>query len=94
MKKITYCKRCVMNDESDKAITFDENGYCNYCTRALAEINTTTYFPNEEGKRKLGDMLAMIKLENKDKAYDCIMGISGGLIPLMIVFFNQVIMIV
>lgn len=79
MEKIKYCKRCVMNNASDSTIRFDENGYCNYCTDALAEINTTVYFPNENGKQKLNAMIAKIKSENKNKAYDCIMGISGGL---------------
>ncbi|MCR2049087.1 N-acetyl sugar amidotransferase [Acetatifactor muris] len=79
MEKIIYCKRCVMNNASDKTIRFNENGYCNYCTDALAEINTTVYFPNENGKEKLKAMLAKIKQENHDKAYDCVMGISGGL---------------
>ena len=79
MSEIRYCKRCVMNDASDTTIRFDEDGYCNYCTKALGEINTSVYFPNQEGKKKLDAMIAMIKAENKDKPYDCIMGISGGL---------------
>ena len=76
---MTYCKRCVMNDTSDRSITFDSNGYCNYCTAALKEINTTVYFPNEKGQSILEKMLQMVKNENKDKPYDCVMGISGGL---------------
>ena len=78
---MTYqrCVRCIMDNASDKTIKFDENGVCNYCTEALSEINTTTYFPNEEGRRKLDSMLRRIKEVNKDKEYDCIMGISGGL---------------
>lgn len=79
MSDIRFCTRCVMNDESDKNITFDEHGYCNYCTKALSEINTTTYFPGPEGQAKLDALLAKIKSENKDKPYDCVMGISGGL---------------
>lgn len=79
MHTVRYCKRCVMNDAADNSITFDKNGYCNYCTRALSEINTTVYFPNERGQEKLNDMLTMLKEKNKDKRYDCIMGISGGL---------------
>ena len=79
MEKIRICKRCVMNNVSDTTIRFDENGYCNYCTDALAEIDTTVYFPNKRGKEKLNAMIDKIKQENKDKAYDCIMGISGGL---------------
>lgn len=79
MKEIHVCKRCVMDDSSDKSITFDENGFCNYCTKAIGEINTTVYFPNETGKRKLDQMISMVKKENRDKPYDCIMGLSGGL---------------
>ena len=73
------CNRCIMDNASDSTITFDENGYCNYCTEALKEINTTTYFPNEEGKRRLEAMLNEIKEYNKNRDFDCIMGISGGL---------------
>ncbi len=79
MPKVHFCKRCVMNNASDSTISFDENGYCNYCTRALSEINTSVYFPNDEGEKKLEAMIKKIKEENKDKPYDCIMGISGGL---------------
>jgi len=77
--EIIRCKRCVMDNSSDDSITFDQNGFCNYCTKALSEINTTTYFPGEKGKEKLERMLNKIKEENKDKPYDCVMGISGGL---------------
>ncbi|MGN1158071.1 MAG: N-acetyl sugar amidotransferase [Agathobacter sp.] len=73
------CKRCIMSDEGDRFINFDENGNCNYCTEALGKINSTVYFPNEEGKKRLDEMIDMVKTENKDKPYDCIMGISGGL---------------
>ena len=79
MKKIRYCTRCVMNDYSDSTIKFDHNGYCNYCTDALAQINTTTYFPGEKGQEKLEKMISMLKEKNKNKKYDCVMGISGGL---------------
>lgn len=73
------CNRCVMSNESDLTITFDEQGICNYCTSALKEINTTTYFPGDAGKEKLNMMLRRIKADGKGKKYDCIMGISGGL---------------
>ncbi|MEG1662863.1 MAG: N-acetyl sugar amidotransferase [Clostridia bacterium] len=73
------CTRCVMNNKSDKTITFDEVGRCNYCTHALAEINTTTYFPNEIGEKKLKELIGRLKEEGKGKDYDCMMGISGGL---------------
>lgn len=73
-----YCRRCVMNNISDRMITFDENGYCNYCKDALAQ-KETEYFPNKIGQKKIEEMVSIIKAENRDKPYDCVMGISGGL---------------
>lgn len=73
------CRRCIMNDSADSTISFDENGYCNYCTNALKKINTTGYFPGIEGEKRLHTLLAQIKKDGKGKTYDCIMGISGGL---------------
>lgn len=77
-KKICVCKRCIMDDSSDLTISFDEQGFCNYCTEAY-ERKKTVYFPNEEGKKKLEAIIEEIKNCNKDKKYDCIMGVSGGL---------------
>lgn len=79
MDKYRRCSRCVMDNASDSTIRFDENGYCNYCTQALSEIGSTVYFPGEEGEKKLQNLIEMLKREGKKKAYDCIMGISGGL---------------
>ena len=76
---MTICTRCIMTDKGDPTITFDGQGRCNYCTDALQKINTTAYFPNEEGARRLEAMLAKIKKDGEGKPYDCIMGISGGL---------------
>jgi len=67
-----------MDNKSDPFITFDEKGYCNYCKRALSQIGKI-YFPNEEGEKRLQALIARLKRENKDKKYDCIMGLSGGL---------------
>lgn len=77
-KKIRVCKRCVMDDTSDRTITFDERGFCNYCSEALKR-KKIEYFPNEKGKEKLEKTIEEIKERSKDKKYDCIMGISGGL---------------
>ena len=78
MERITRCTRCVMDDVSDKTITFDGEGYCRYCSSAL-EIKDKVYFPNETGKKKIDTMVEKIKLAGKGKKYDCILGISGGL---------------
>lgn len=72
------CTRCVMDDRADQTITFDENGVCNYCTRALADAQNV-WFPNAQGQEKLNALLSQIREAGKGRKYDCIMGISGGL---------------
>lgn len=81
MDEFKRCTRCIMDNASDPTITFDSEGHCNYCTQALSEIGTTTYFPGAEygGVEKLDQMLAKLKAEGKGKKYDCVMGLSGGL---------------
>lgn len=76
--KIRTCTRCIMNDSSDKRILFDEKGQCNYCSKAYDNIGKI-YFPNEEGQDRLEKLLIKIKENGKEKKYDCIMGLSGGL---------------
>lgn len=77
-KKLQICTRCIMDNRSDDTITFDSAGRCNYCTEALQMI-PNVYFPNEEGQRKIEEMVNRIKRENATKPYNCLMGISGGL---------------
>lgn len=89
MKEIRRCTRCVMDDESDSLITFDEQGRCSYCTNALNSKNTR-YFPNEEGKRRLDEMLTTLKRAGKGKQYDCLMGISGGLDSAYLAYLGSV----
>ena len=72
------CKRCVMDNSSDTTILFDENGFCNYCAEALKN-KEIVYFPNKEGEYHLNTLLKKLKEEGKNKQYDCLMGISGGL---------------
>ena len=77
-QKIRRCTRCIMDDSSDKTITFDKYGVCNYCTNAFDNIGEV-YFPNKEGEKRLNHLLSQIKEHGKGKKYDCIMGLSGGL---------------
>ena len=80
MKKnaITRCSRCVMDDSSDETIVFDDHNYCNYCTEAIEQMDKV-YFPNSIGEKKIDEMIKEIKAKGKNKKYDCIMGLSGGL---------------
>lgn len=79
MNDFKRCTKCVMDNQSDDTITFDNNGVCNYYLDAVAQMESGSYLPNEEGKRRLEEMLTQIKLDGEGKDYDCLMGISGGL---------------
>jgi len=78
MNEVVRCTRCIMDNSSDNTIIFDGDGYCNYCTEAISR-GKETYFPNEEGEKKLNLLLEKIKKNGVGKNYDCLMGISGGL---------------
>lgn len=70
------CTRCIM-DESDSAISFDEQGVCNHCND-FDKIAKMSWFPNAEGEAKLEFILRKMKAENLNNEYDCILGLSGG----------------
>jgi len=67
------CKRCLM-DTTAKGITFDENGYCNYCTEFLEILKQ----PKKRIDMSLDKLVEKIKIDGKGKEYDCIVGVSGG----------------
>ncbi|MCS3901419.1 N-acetyl sugar amidotransferase [Methanococcus voltae] len=72
------CKRCVM-DTTDENITFDENGYCNHCTKVLKNLNSYPFNLNDQEKEtELKKLVDKIKADGKGKKYDCIIGVSGG----------------
>jgi len=78
MENYQICKRCVMDNSSDETITFDDNGYCNYCSSQTKRM-PYVYFPNQTGKKMLDQMICTLKKQGINNKYDCLMGISGGL---------------
>ncbi|WP_109302015.1 N-acetyl sugar amidotransferase [Aquimarina sp. AU474] len=78
MKEREYqiCNRCIM-DTSDPEIVFDQEGNCNHCNEAIERANGL-WFPNKEGEQKLVAIAEKIKKTQKNKEYDCIIGLSGG----------------
>lgn len=79
MDNQTVCRRCVM-DTSAKDITFDLDGNCNYCSEYLAHLAALDN--QSKGPAAtidgLGDLVEAVKNGGKGKAYDCIVGVSGG----------------
>lgn len=64
-------------DTSDPAITFDSNGVCSHCYEyeRLARIFLDKG-PNSE--LQLRKLLERIRKSGKNKQYDCVIGVSGG----------------
>jgi N-acetyl sugar amidotransferase len=74
--KYQICKRCVM-DTFDEFITFDERGFCNHCEEFLRRAQRHNYVEGVSEK-KWEEILDVIKKAGRDREYDCILGISGG----------------
>lgn len=70
------CARCVM-DTSDPDITFDAAGVCNHCHQ-FDVFWKPRWYPSAEGARMLEAMLTQVRARGKNKPYDCIIGLSGG----------------
>lgn len=71
------CLRCVM-DTSDPEITFDTKGYCNHCTNYFENTAKDSYLGVESDKI-LKKIIEKIKRTGRNKEYDCLLGISGGI---------------
>ena len=76
-RELRVCTRCIM-DESASSITFDDNGFCNYCTDFLVKQSKHIAFDDNERLRRLNALVDRVKQEGKGKQYDCIVGLSGG----------------
>ena len=81
MKNTTHYQQCaisVMDNIADPDITFDDKGISNYYYEykkaRLAQVSI-----GEIGWSKLEKIAEEIKEAGKNQAYDCIMGLSGGL---------------
>lgn len=64
-------------DTSDRLIRFDETGNCNHCNSAL-ELAKTQWIPDGTGEESLLKTIEKIKYEERNKEFDCIIGLSGG----------------
>ncbi len=76
LNKIRMCSRCIL-DSTIPGISFDKNGMCNYCLTydKLAKKEVLT---GERGRIELQLVIDKIKKDGRNKKYDCIIGLSGG----------------
>lgn len=71
------CARSVM-DTTDPEIYFDSNGVSNHCIE-FDNVTSKKWYPNEIGKEKLKEIYAQIRENGRNKNFDCILGLSGGI---------------
>ena len=70
------CTRCIM-DTTDPDIVFDAAGVCNHCHR-YDLVSRQRMIQPAERKEKLARLVEEIRQAGKGKAYDCVIGVSGG----------------
>jgi len=70
------CSRCIY-DDSVSMIYFDDKGICNYCHQ-IEELKTIYGTGEEKGKKIFLEIVNKIKTHGKNKKYDIIVGVSGG----------------
>lgn len=82
------CKNCVL-DTSIDIITFDKKGVCNYCQN-YKKNNVNLNSSLDLKKMKLQKFVNKMKRYrvNKNKKYDCLIGVSGGLDSSYLVYYS------
>ncbi len=76
-KDYRQCSLTVMDNIADNDIVFDNDGICNYYydyRNAVAE----NVFQGDDGRQRLNLIVDRIKSKGRNKKYDCIIGLSGG----------------
>jgi len=76
-KPYRQCSLSLMDTIADPHITFDNKGISNYYYEYLM-AEKAQVFTGAEGQTKLHALVQKIKESGKDKPYDCITGVSGG----------------
>lgn len=76
MQDIRTCTNCVM-DTTDEKIVFDEHGVCDHCNNFYRKI-LPNWHTDERGARTLRKLADRIQEEGRDREFDCIIGMSGG----------------
>src|SRR3990167_8491695 len=70
---LQYCVRCCM-PETVEGIKFDERGICNGCNSSEEKMHIDW----EQREKALAEKLQFFKEKSRNRAYDCILPISGG----------------
>lgn len=74
---IIQCSKTVMDNIADPNITFDKNGVCNYYYEYFQKEQLYVK-KGKEGTIFFQKKINEIKQSGRNKPYDCILGLSGG----------------
>lgn len=77
MSEHQICTNCVM-DTTDPQIVFDDKYICDNCHNYWQEV-APNWHTDQRGRQALEQTIEDIKVSGKDKEFDCILGLSGGL---------------
>jgi N-acetyl sugar amidotransferase len=78
IRKYEMCTKTVL-DTTVPNITFDENGESNFCRYYENLAKRTVLRKPEVLKKEFEALVKAIKDAGKNKPYDCVLGVSGGL---------------
>jgi N-acetyl sugar amidotransferase len=77
-KNVEICTKTVL-DTTVPGITFNDEGECNFCEYYRKLAKRTVLREPAVLKQEFESVIETIKSAGKNKAYDCILGVSGGL---------------
>ena len=75
-KPYQICSKTVM-DTSDTRITFNEDGVCDHALDFYSNV-LPNWHTDERGRFELERVVEKIKRDGKNRDFDCILGLSGG----------------
>jgi len=77
MSNYQICTRCVYDSQIED-ISFDSNGVCSYCRKYDRLAEKYINIPASQKQKQLDTLVGKIKRLGRNKKYDCILGLSGG----------------
>ena len=84
-REYQVCTNCVM-DTTDSVIQFDEKGMCDHCHNYYENI-LPNWHSDEQGRKRLDEIVERIKKDEQGRKYDCIIGLSGGVDSSYLAYF-------
>lgn len=71
------CSKCILDSDDDPLFQLDENGICNNC-HYYADQARLFMKKGEDADNLLNKTISEIKGYGKNRKYDCLIGLSGG----------------